>query len=198
MNKIFKKFKLTPKNIGIILFMLGFIGLAASFILTLEKIALLKNPSHNLSCAISPLLSCGPIINSPEASVFGFPNPLIGLIGFPLVMSTGLLLAMGVKIPKKYFKLFLVGPVLGMAFVLWLIFETTFEIKALCIYCMVAWAVTWPILYLSTLHAYRSGYIKNKYLKYLDEYKKYLLPSFYIAVILLILYKFWYYWSTLI
>jgi hypothetical protein len=57
----------------------GVIGLTASATLLIEKIEMLKNPAYVPSCSINPVLSCGSVMVRPEASAFGFPNPLIGV-----------------------------------------------------------------------------------------------------------------------
>ena len=52
----------------------------ASLTLTVEKIELLIDPSYVPSCSINPVLSCGSVMVTHQASVFGFPNPLIGIV----------------------------------------------------------------------------------------------------------------------
>ncbi len=64
----------------------GVIGLAAAFTLTVEKIEILINPAYVPSCSINPVLSCGSVMITPQASVFGFPNPLIGIVAFTVVV----------------------------------------------------------------------------------------------------------------
>jgi hypothetical protein len=53
----------------------GLIGLLSAFVLMVEKIEVLKNPDYVPSCNINPILACGSVINTPQASVFGFPKP---------------------------------------------------------------------------------------------------------------------------
>src|SRR5262245_18779589 len=60
----------------------GVLGLAASLTLTDEKISMLTNPSYKPSCSINPVLSCGSVMVTPQASAIGFPNPLIGIVAF--------------------------------------------------------------------------------------------------------------------
>lgn len=121
------------------------VGFFASFTLTIEKFELLKNPAHHLSCSISPLLSCGPIITSNQASAFKFPNPIIGLFAFSVLLSVAVSMLAGSVVDKKagwYWKLFIVGHLFGLGFIIWLMQEAFYDLRALCIYCMVAWAVT--------------------------------------------------------
>jgi len=67
----------------------GVIGLIASTTLTVEKIELLRNPSYVPSCNINPIVSCGSVMTTPQASVLGFPNSLIGIAAFTIVTVTG-------------------------------------------------------------------------------------------------------------
>ena len=60
----------------------GVVGLAAALTLTVEKIEMLINPAYVPSCSINPVLSCGSVMVTPQASAFGFPNPLIGIVAF--------------------------------------------------------------------------------------------------------------------
>ncbi|WP_442816071.1 vitamin K epoxide reductase family protein [Streptosporangium sp. NBC_01810] len=67
----------------------GALGLSAAFTLSVEKIALLKDPAYVPTCSINPILSCGSVMITPQAEVFGFPNPLLGIAGFAIVTTTG-------------------------------------------------------------------------------------------------------------
>ncbi|HEY2089307.1 MAG TPA: vitamin K epoxide reductase family protein, partial [Mycobacterium sp.] len=57
----------------------GVIGLIASATLTVEKIELLLNPAYVPSCNLNPIVSCGSVMTTPQASALGFPNSLIGI-----------------------------------------------------------------------------------------------------------------------
>ncbi|MCV7064259.1 hypothetical protein H7I76_36330 [Mycolicibacterium vaccae] len=57
----------------------------------MEKINILLNPSYVPSCNINPVVSCGSVMVTPQASVLGFPNPLIGIAAFTVVVVTGVL-----------------------------------------------------------------------------------------------------------
>lgn len=124
------------------------VALAASFILILERIAIYQNPLHTSSCDISSVLNCGTVMRSEKyAELFGFPNPLIGLIGFALSLMVGA--ALFFTNSEKTFRnkpLFMslawLGLFLAFAFISFLWFNTTFVINALCIYCMIVWVCT--------------------------------------------------------
>lgn len=76
-----------------ILVVTGALGLLASFVITVDKFRLLEDPGFQPSCSIDSVLSCTNVMSSPQASVFGFANPLLGLAGYAGVtlMVMGLL-----------------------------------------------------------------------------------------------------------
>ena len=76
-------------------------GLAAAITLTIEKIEILINPDYVPSCSINPVLSCGSVMITPQAEAFGFPNPLIGIVSFTVVMVTGVLALGRVALPAE-------------------------------------------------------------------------------------------------
>lgn len=123
----------------------GALGLLGAFELTVEKINVLSNPDYTPACDINPVLSCGSVIMTPQASAFGFPNPMLGLAGFTVVITLGVLLVAGVKLPRWIWLGLNAGALLGFAFVHWLIWQSLYSIGALCPWCMVVWTVTAPI-----------------------------------------------------
>src|SRR5262249_4224566 len=80
----------------------GVVGLAAALTLTVEKINMLTNPSYTPSCSLNPVLSCGSVMVTPQASAFGFPNPLIGIVAFTVVVVTGVLAVGHISLPRWY------------------------------------------------------------------------------------------------
>lgn len=129
----------------------GVLGFAAAFELTLDKIRVLMDPSYTPSCNINPVLSCGSVIITDQASVFGFPNPLMGLAGFSVVITLGVLLVSRVQLPRWIWLGLNVGALLGFAFCHWLIYQSLYSIGALCPWCMVVWTVTAAIfVYVTT------------------------------------------------
>src|SRR6185503_10511846 len=124
----------------------GVVGLAAALTLTVEKIEILIDPDYVPSCSINPVLSCGSVMITDQASAFGFPNSLIGIVAFTVLLVTGVLALAKVDLPRWYWAGLAVGTLLGTAFVHWLIYQSLYRIGALCPYCMVVWAVTIPLL----------------------------------------------------
>lgn len=132
------RFKSTPW----ILLVGGILGLFAAFQLTLDKFNILADPNFVPSCSINPVLSCGSVIITDQASVFGFPNPIIGLIGYSVVITLAVLLISKVSLPNWIWLGLNLGALAGMAFVVWLAFQSLYVIGALCPWCMVAWVGT--------------------------------------------------------
>lgn len=175
----------------------GVIGLVAASTLTIEKIELLINPAYVPSCSINPVLSCGSVMITPQASVFGFPNPLIGIAAFSVVVTTGVIVVAKVRLPQWYWVGLSIGTGLGVVFVHWLIFQSLYRIGALCPYCMVVWSVTIPLFVVVTSVALRP-LAGNAVLRALYQWRWSIVALWFTAVILMILMRFWNYWSTLI
>jgi uncharacterized membrane protein len=173
----------------------GLAGLAAAFTLTIEKIKLLENPAYVPSCSINPVLSCGSVMVTPQAAAFGFPNPLIGIVAFSVVVVSGVLAIAKVPLPRWYWAGLAVGTTLGVVFIHWLIYQSLYTIGALCPYCMVVWTVTIPLLVVvaSIAVAPTSGVVRS-----LHQWRWSLVALWFTGLILLILVRFWDYWSTLI
>ncbi|QIV85089.1 vitamin K epoxide reductase family protein [Mycolicibacterium frederiksbergense] len=175
----------------------GVLGLAAAATLTVEKIEILIDPSYIPSCSLNPVLSCGSVMTTPQASVFGFPNSLLGIIAFTVVLVTGVLTVARVNLPRWYWAALAVGTALGVVFVHWLIFQSLYRIGALCPYCMVVWAVTVPLLVIVASIALRAD-TGTGVAGVIYQWRWSLVALWFTAVLLLILVRFWNYWSTLV
>ncbi len=175
----------------------GLIGLLASSDLLVEKIEMLKNPTYVPSCSINPVLACGSVINTPQASIFGPPNPLFGVIGFTVVVVTGVLAVSRVRLPRWYWAGLMAGVGLAVVFVHWLIYQTLYEIGALCPYCMVVWSVTVP-LFVVVSSIVLQPLAGNRFARGLYGWRWPIVVVWFTTVLLLILVRFWYYWSTLL
>ncbi|MEV6975852.1 vitamin K epoxide reductase family protein [Kitasatospora sp. NPDC093806] len=185
------------------LFLAGLIGLAASAVLTFDKLRILEDPSYIPSCNINPVISCGSVMRTEQAEVFGFPNPLLGLAAFGALAAIGAGLLAGAAYRRWFWLGLQVGTVFGVGFTHWLIDQALYEIGALCPYCMVVWATVVPLFWYTTLHNLRSGVIPvgPRAAVVVREAARYhwALPVLWAAVIaLLILNRFWSYWSTLL
>jgi uncharacterized membrane protein len=176
----------------------GVVGLAAALTLTVEKIEILINPDYVPSCSINPVLSCGSVMLTKQASAFGFPNPLVGIAAFSVVIVTGVLAVAGIRLPRWFWAGLAGGTLLGAVFVHWLIYESLYEIGALCPYCMVVWVVTMALLIVVSSIALRPLAGGSKVVDTLYQWRWPLYAVWITAIALLILDRFWSYWSTLI
>jgi uncharacterized membrane protein len=175
----------------------GAAGLTASITLTIEKFKLLANPSYVPSCSINPVLACGSVMSTRQAQAFGFPNPLIGIVAFSVVVVSGVLAVGRVRLPGWYWIGLAGGTLVGVAFIHWLIFQSMYRIGALCPYCMVVWAVTVPLLVVVTTIAVQP--VRDRAVVRTLLYWRWPLTAlWFTALIVLILVRFWDYWSTLI
>ena len=78
----------------------GFLGLLAALALTIERIELLQDASYVPSCSLNPVLSCGTVMTTEQAALFGFPNPIIGIVAFTVVLVTGVLTLARIALPR--------------------------------------------------------------------------------------------------
>ncbi|TDS77663.1 putative membrane protein [Amnibacterium kyonggiense] len=147
------------RALAILLIVGGIVGLIAAFALTTDKFIALQNTidgvSAKASCDISVLVQCSKNLNSPEGSVFGFPNPLIGLVAFPITVLMGVASLIGVRFPRWWWALFNVGMAFAIGFVAYLMSVSVFVLNTLCPWCMTVWAVVIPMSLATTLYNLR-------------------------------------------
>jgi uncharacterized membrane protein len=148
-----------PWFFGIWLILAGLLGEFAAFMLTMEKFHVMENPDAILSCDISPFISCGKNLESWQGAVFGFPNPIIGLICWMAPIIVGVSVLAGARFPRWYWAVFNVGVAGAMVFVLWLASQSIFDpfIRTLCPYCVLTWAVTYPVFFAVTFRNMAEG-----------------------------------------
>lgn len=108
----------------------------ASFLQTLEKIALLKRPDSALVCDLNSVFSCSNVLNAWQSAVFGFPNSLLCMVLFTIFGTVGLVGAAGGKLTRGL-RLGIQGVSLfTLGFGLWFLSQSTFVIGSLCLYCL--------------------------------------------------------------
>lgn len=136
---------------ALILLATGITGWIASGILVLERLAVYDNAAHVTSCDVNPWVSCGRVFQTWQASLLGFPNPLIGIVAFTVVITTGMALLSGARFARWYWLTLQAGVTLGFIFVIWLWSQALFDINILCIYCMIVWATMIAMFVLLTV-----------------------------------------------
>jgi uncharacterized membrane protein len=148
-----------PVAFAVLLVVAGVLGLLAAFELSLEKVLVLSDPGHVPSCDVGVLVGCGVNLESAQGSVFGFPNPFIGLMAWPVVITIGVALLGGVRFPRWFWAGFNLGVAGALVFVGWLIVQSIYVLDVLCPWCMLTWAVTIPTFWAVTLYNLREGNI---------------------------------------
>jgi uncharacterized membrane protein len=177
------------------------IGLLASFILIVDTIKFIENPDVKILCNINPLVSCVNVASKWQSSIFGFPNPILGIIAFSMLFAVGVMLFSGGRSKKPLWILVNLGALAAMIFIMWFFYESIYDIGSLCIYCMTVWAVTWPLFLYTTVWNFREGHFvlpsRNNKQKYIDsffhfvsKYHAQILTLWYIAIVFLILFHF--------
>ncbi|MEY3317988.1 MAG: hypothetical protein RL540_360 [Actinomycetota bacterium] len=134
--------EISRKTSAWVMLVAGISGFLASFILTIDKFKILKDIGYTPSCNINATLNCKSVMLSKQAEVFGFPNSIIGIGTFAMMLVIAILLFFGVGLPKLFLQIATAGTLLAVIFCHWLAYQTTFVIGALCPYCMVAWVAT--------------------------------------------------------
>ncbi|MCJ1715999.1 vitamin K epoxide reductase family protein [Microbacterium sp. M1A1_1b] len=140
-----------PVAIAVLLLVTGAVALYAAFRLVLDEFAKYEHPKAVLSCDINPFINCSDVMTSPQGHLFGFPNPLLGLMGFVAPIAVGVLLLAGGRASRWFLVTFNVGLFLAWVFVTWLFTQTVWSIGALCPWCMLVWAMTIPLFWVFTI-----------------------------------------------
>ncbi|WP_225821420.1 vitamin K epoxide reductase family protein [Streptomyces naphthomycinicus] len=186
------------KGFGLLLVLAGAAGLLASWVITLDEFKLLENPGFVPGCSLNPVVSCGSVMKSEQARVFGFPNPMLGLVAYGIVVCVGMSLLAGARFPRWYWLLFEAGCLFGVGFVSWLQFESLYRINALCLWCCLAWIATILMFWYATALIVRAEFLPapGPLKTFLAEFG-WVLPVLHIAVIgMLVLTRWWDFWTA--
>ncbi|AWE50353.1 vitamin K epoxide reductase family protein [Streptomyces nigra] len=183
---------------ALLLVMCGAAGLLASWVITLDKFKLLEDPDFVPGCSLNPVLSCGSVMESDQAEVFGFPNPMLGLVTYGVVVCVGMSLLAGAAFPRWYWLAFEAGCLFGVGFVSWLQFESLYRINALCLWCCLAWIATITLFWYVTSFVVRAGLLPAPAAvrSFLDDFT-WVLPVLHIGVVgMLVLTRWWDFWTS--
>ncbi|MDB5166180.1 MAG: Vitamin epoxide reductase [Candidatus Saccharibacteria bacterium] len=143
-----------------LLIVCGTIGLAMAAIITIDKINLLQHPETQFVCDLNPIISCGSVMQSAQSHVFGFPNPLIGLAAWPVVITTGVFLLQRGRLKRWYWLGLEAGTIFAVLFCHWLFFQTVYRIHAICLMCVATWIVSIITFWYVTLYNIDKGHIQ--------------------------------------
>ncbi|MEU5051195.1 vitamin K epoxide reductase family protein [Streptomyces sp. NPDC021096] len=185
------------RGFALLLVITGAMGLLASWVITLDKFKLLEDPNFVPGCSLNPIVSCGNIMSSDQAKAFGFPNPMLGLVAYGMIIAIGLALLTGSRLPRWYWLGMEAGCLFGVGFVTWLQYESLYVIGSLCLWCCLAWVATIVMFCYVTVQNLRHGFIpapeglKKAVLEF-----HWVVPVLWIGIIgMLILTKWWWFWT---
>ncbi|GAA0402028.1 vitamin K epoxide reductase family protein [Streptomyces luteireticuli] len=178
----------------------GALGVLASFVITVDRFRLLEDPGFRPSCSVNSVLSCTDVMSSPQASVFGFANPLLGLAGYAGVVFIGSGLLAGARYRRWYWIGLNLGTLLGSAFCMWLMAQALYSIGALCLWCVLTWVATIAMFWCTTLHNLRHGVVPapRRLVAALLEFPWVVPVVWYFVVVLLIATRFRAFWQSLL
>jgi uncharacterized membrane protein len=184
----------SDRGLGWLLTIGGAIGLLSAAILIIDKVKFLQNEADGastaLSCDINAFVSCGGVINTDQASVFGFPNPIMGVAGFAIVLTLGVLMVARVQLPAFVWLGLQAGAVFGIGFVTWLQSQSIYEIGKLCPWCMVVWTVMIAIFVWLTARNLREFAPDNPMSRFVTDWTLLINILWYVAVISAIWFEF--------
>ncbi|MDX3852613.1 vitamin K epoxide reductase family protein [Streptomyces sp. AK02-01A] len=185
------------RGFALLLVITGAAGLLASWVITIDKFKLLEDPGFTPGCSLNPVVSCGNIMKSAQASAFGFPNPMLGLATYTVVIGIGLGLLAGARYRRWYWLGLNAGTLFGVGFCTWLQYQSLYNISSLCLWCCLAWVATIVMFWYVTSHNIRNGILPAPaWLRgFLGEFT-WVLPVLHIGVIgMLILTRWWDFWT---
>ncbi|GGR68567.1 membrane protein [Streptomyces humidus] len=188
------------RRTGLVMLLAGTVGWLASFQLSVDDWRLLKDPSYRPPCNISPVVSCGSVMSSAQGSLLGFPNMLLGLGAFAAVAALGAAVLGGARLHRLLWLALDAGMLVGVVFVHWLIGQSLYELDKICPYCAVVWVVTIGLFWYVTLHCLERGIVPvpRGVLYVVRDTHWMLLGAWYGVIALLVLTRFWPYWSSLL
>ncbi|MEV4441484.1 vitamin K epoxide reductase family protein [Streptomyces sp. NPDC049577] len=182
---------------ALLLVITGAMGVLASWVITLDKFKLLEDPNFVPGCSLNPIVSCGNIMKSEQAAAFGFPNPMLGLATYSVIIGIGLALLGGARFPRWYWLGMEAGCLFGVGFVTWLQYQSLYVIGSLCLWCCLAWVATIVMFWYVTLQNIRHRFIRlpEGLRGGLLEFH-WVVPVLWVGVIgMLILTKWWWFWT---
>ncbi|MFJ9213705.1 membrane protein [Streptomyces sp. L-9-10] len=182
---------------ALLLVITGAAGLLAAWVITLDKFKLLEDPGFTPGCSLNPVVSCGNIMKSDQASAFGFPNPMLGLVTYAVVIFIGVGLLAGARYRNWFWLGLNAGTLFGVGFCTWLQYQSLYTISSLCLWCCLAWVATILMFWYVTSHNIREGVLPApSWLRgFLGEFT-WVLPVLHIGIIgMLILTRWWDFWT---
>ncbi len=134
-------------------FILSLIGLGISIYLTIAH----YDTKVTLACPDTGVVNCAKVTTSPESIVFGiFPVAVLGLAFFVFMTCINSPWAWKSKLPAIYWAR-LGSVIIGMIFVLYLVYAEVIEIGNICLFCTSVHIITFLLFALLVFHASARG-----------------------------------------
>lgn len=180
------------KPFAILLLITGVIGWIASGWLVLEKLQVLSNPNYVTACDVNIWVSCGTVMKTWQAALFGFPNMFIGIVAFAVIITTAMGLLSGAQYKRWYWIGLQTGVTLGFTFIVWLWSQALYSIGVLCPLCMAVWSIMIPLFVWTTIRNLTHGVIPapKKLVEFLGDSGWIIVALLYIGVIASIFFRF--------
>ncbi len=187
---------------ALLLVLTGAAGVLAAWVITLDKFKLLEakvaGTTYTPGCSLNPVVSCGSVMESDQATVFGFPNPMLGLVAYGMVVCVGMSLLAGARFPRWFYLTFNAGCLFGVGFVSWLQFESLYRINSLCLWCCLAWVATILMFWYLPSFNVRKGFLPAPAAVrgFLGEFT-WVLPVLHVGIVgMMILTRWWDFWTA--
>ncbi|MCB5166384.1 vitamin K epoxide reductase family protein [Streptomyces bambusae] len=176
----------------------GAAGLLASWVITLDKFHLLEDPDFKPACSLNPVVSCGSVMQSEQAHAFGFPNPMLGLVAYAVVVCVGMSVLAGATHRPWFWRGLTAGQLFGVGFCTWLMQQSLYEINALCLWCCLAWTATIVMFWATLARNVTAGVLPapRAVRSFLGEFP-WVPPVLHLGVIgMLVLTRWWDFWTS--
>jgi uncharacterized membrane protein len=128
---------------------LSLAGLGASIYLTVQHYTA---ATSFLGCPATSTFNCQKVTTSPESIIFGIPVAVLGLAFYVFMVAVNTPWAWRSRLPAIYWAR-LGGIVLGIVFVLYLIYTELFTIGAICVDCTSVHIITFLLFCLLIFNA---------------------------------------------
>ncbi|MGP3984861.1 vitamin K epoxide reductase family protein [Streptomyces sp. KR80] len=146
----------SSRAFALMLVISGAAGLLAAWVITIDKFktleAKVEGRTFTPGCSLNPVVSCGNILESDQASAFGFPNPMLGLVTYGVVIAIGMGLLTGARYRRWFWLGLNAGTLFGVGFCTWLQYQSLYVINSLCLWCCLAWVATIVMFCYVTVH----------------------------------------------
>ena len=164
-------------------------SLIAAFVLSVESIEIAKNPNAQLSCSVNLILNCATVAAHPTSTMFGFPNPFLGLMTEPIVITVAIAGLAGIKFPRRFMFVAQIFYTLGLLFALYLLYLSMFVIGALCPWCLLVTLTTILVWFAITRYNLREDnlYLSKKWSKKAHEWLDKDYDKFAMAIIVFVI-----------